>query len=45
MSDTRALNNVALQAVRAAEAAAVAAYDWIGRGEKESAATGSMPFR
>ena len=37
MSDTRALTNLALQAVRAAEAAAVAASDWIGRGEKESA--------
>ena len=39
MSDTRALTNLALQAVRAAEAAAVAASDWIGRGEKESADT------
>ena len=37
MSDTRALTNLALQAVRAAEAAAVAASGWIGRGEKESA--------
>ena len=37
MSDTRALTNLAHQAVRAAEAAAVAAEAWIGRGEKEEA--------
>jgi fructose-1,6-bisphosphatase II / sedoheptulose-1,7-bisphosphatase len=37
MTDTRALSELAFQAVRAAEAAAVAAADWIGRGEKESA--------
>jgi len=37
MSDTQALTNLAFQAVRAAEHAAVAAYGWIGRGEKELA--------
>ncbi len=37
MSDTKALSNLAMDAVKAAEAAARAAYDWIGRGEKESA--------
>jgi fructose-1,6-bisphosphatase II / sedoheptulose-1,7-bisphosphatase len=37
MSDTRALTNLALQAVHAAEMAAVAASGWIGRGEKEMA--------
>jgi fructose-1,6-bisphosphatase II / sedoheptulose-1,7-bisphosphatase len=37
MSDTRALSHLAFQAVRAAEDAAIAAYDWIGLGEKESA--------
>ena len=37
MSDTNALSNLAMDAVKAAEAAARAAYDWIGRGEKESA--------
>lgn len=37
MSDTQSLSNLAMGAVRAAEAAAIAAYDWIGRGEKESA--------
>lgn len=37
MSDTKALSNLAMDAVKAAEAAARAAYEWIGRGEKESA--------
>uniref|UniRef100_UPI0030D7076C fructose-bisphosphatase class II family protein n=1 Tax=uncultured Maricaulis sp. TaxID=174710 RepID=UPI0030D7076C len=37
MSDTKALTNLAFQAVRAAESAAVAASGWIGRGEKELA--------
>ena len=37
MSETRALTNLALQAVRAAESAAVSASAWIGRGEKELA--------
>ncbi|WP_417470747.1 class II fructose-bisphosphatase [Maricaulis sp.] len=37
MSDTRALSNLALMAVNAAESAAIASSAWIGRGEKESA--------
>lgn len=37
MSDVRALSNLAFDAVKAAEAAAIAAYEWIGKGEKESA--------
>jgi fructose-1,6-bisphosphatase II / sedoheptulose-1,7-bisphosphatase len=37
MTDTRALSQLAFQAVRAAESAAIAAAAWIGRGEKESA--------
>ena len=37
MSDTRALSDLALMAVNAAESAAIAASAWIGRGEKESA--------
>lgn len=37
MSDTRALTQLAFEAVRAAEAAAIASAAWIGRGEKESA--------
>ncbi|MHA6288535.1 class II fructose-bisphosphatase [Maricaulis sp. CAU 1757] len=37
MSDTRALTSLAFQAVQAAEAAAIAASSWIGRGDKEAA--------
>jgi fructose-1,6-bisphosphatase II / sedoheptulose-1,7-bisphosphatase len=37
MSETRALSNLALMAVNAAESAAIASSAWIGRGEKESA--------
>ena len=37
MSVSRDLNQLAFDAVAAAEAAAVAAYDWIGRGRKEDA--------
>ncbi|SDL95023.1 class II fructose-bisphosphatase [Maricaulis salignorans] len=37
MSDTRALSDLALMAVNAAESAAIASSAWIGRGEKESA--------
>ncbi len=37
MNDAQALSNLALDAVKAAEAAAIAAYEWIGKGEKESA--------
>jgi fructose-1,6-bisphosphatase II / sedoheptulose-1,7-bisphosphatase len=37
MSESRQLSKLAFDAVAAAEIAAVAAYDWIGRGEKEEA--------
>jgi len=37
MSDVRALSNLAMDAVKAAEAAAIAASAWIGRGDKEAA--------
>ncbi len=37
MSQASGLSNLALDAVKAAEAAAIAAYHWIGKGEKESA--------